>query len=509
MTAKRPKVVAAIVVGSDFLRMSIAQLSPEGHLDILEDIFLSNNIGRDTYTRRRISPRTIKETCEGLKGFAKLMKDYDVRVYKALATSGLHEADNRDYIIEQIRLVTKIEVEIVNNVQERFFMYKALRNYLAHAINIDLKDSMIVNITPGGVEVSFYSAQGLKFTEYLKMGPLRLREMLLTLETKTISFPKLIEEYIESKIYLLKPKLKKLSINKFIGLGDDLQAILEIVRPDEPDFISIERMEQLYHQVREMNTNQMMEAFAIPAEKAKILLPVILIFHSFLKTTNASGIYAPNINIRQGILYELIEDRYNLPGTQPAEYDIISSVWYMAEKYGIDKKHASYVERMSLALFDKSWKYHKLGERERLYLQVASILHDVGNYVSLSEHGNHSSNIIRTQSIMGFSDKELELIANIAKYHTSQVPTYSDRSYYVLNHQEKIIVSKLSAILKITESMDVSHKQKISDFELVARDETLEFKLISNKDIVLEIWDILNNLEFFQEVMGVNLKLKG
>lgn len=503
------EVVAAINVGSDFLRMSIAQLNPEGTLNILEDTFLPNNIGKDTFAKQRISPRTIKETCEGLKGFSRLMKDYDVKTYRAIATSGLREADNSDYIIEQIRLVSRIEVEIINNVQERFYMYKALRNYLAEFDNIDLKDSMIVNITSGGVEVSIYSAQGLKFTEYLKMGPLRIREQLFTLEAKTISFPKLMEEYIESKIYLLKPKIRKMQINKFIGLGNDLQTIIEICHLDEPAFISKERIEELYHQVLEMNTSQMVEAFDIPLEKAKLLLPAILIFHSFLKTTKGQGIYAPMINIRQGILYGLIDNLYNIPKTLPPENDIISSVWYMAEKYGVDKKHASFVEKMSLSLFDKSWQYHKLGDQERLYLQVASILHDSGNYVSLSQHGSHSSNIIKTHSIMGFSDKELELIANIAKYHTTLIPSYSDRSYFILSHNEKVLVSKLSAILKIAESMDISHKQKIYDFEATTTDDTLLLKLFSNKDIVLEKWDIMNNVEFFQEVMGIKIKLKG
>ncbi|MDR3600605.1 MAG: HD domain-containing protein [Desulfosporosinus sp.] len=509
MKKMKNEVVAAIIVGSDFLRMSIAQLIPDGTLMILEETSLSNNIGKDTYAQGRISPKTIKETCGGLKGFAKLMKDYGVKIYRAVGTSGLREADNRDYIIEQIRLVAGIDVEIINNVQERFLIYKALRNHLNEFSNIDLTDLIIVNLTSGRVEVSMYASDGLKFTEHLKMGPLRLREILSTLETKTISFPKVMEEYIESKIYLLKPKLKEMPIKQFIGLGGELTTILEICNLKNQSYISRAILDQLYMDVREMNTDQMVDTFRISAAQAELLLPAILIFHSFLSRTKALGIYAPMITNRLGILYGLIDKLYDLPRKTNAENDIISSVWYMAEKYGVDKQHASYVEKMSLSLFDKTWKYHKLGYQEKLYLQVAAILHDSGNYVSLSEHGNHSSNIIRTQSIMGFSDKELELIANIAKYHTTRIPTYADRSYNVLSHHEKILVSKLSAILKIAESMDISHMQKIHDIEVLVTDDTLQLSLLSNKDILLEKWDIMNNVEFFQEVMGIKIKLKG
>jgi exopolyphosphatase/guanosine-5'-triphosphate,3'-diphosphate pyrophosphatase len=509
MKKTKNEVAAAVIVGSDFLRMNIAQLNTDGTLLILEDTSLPNNIGKDTFTTGRISPKTIKETCAGLKGFAKLMKDYGVKIYRAVATSGLREADNRDYIIEQIRLVAGLDVEIINNVQERFLIYKALRHYLNDVDNIDLTDSIIVILTSGSVEVSMYAADGLKFTEYLKMGPLRLREILATLEKKTISFPKVMEEYIESKIYLLKPKLAKIPIKKFIGLGGDLSTILEICSLQNQSYISRENLEELYMKVREMNTDQMADMFQISSAKAEILLPTVLIFHSFLSRTKAAGIYAPMITNRLGILYGLIDKLYEIPRKTYAENDIISSVWYMAEKYGVDKKHAAYVEKMSLLLFSKTWKYHRLGDQEKLYLQVAAILHDSGNYVSLSGHGGHSSNIIRTQSIMGFSDKELELISNIAKYHTTQIPTYSDRGYNILSHHEKILVSKLSAILKIAESMDISHMQKIHDFEVLVSDDTLQLNLLSNQDILLEKWDIMNNVEFFQEVMGIKIRLKG
>jgi exopolyphosphatase/guanosine-5'-triphosphate,3'-diphosphate pyrophosphatase len=101
------------------------------------------------------------------------------------------------------------------------------------------------------------------------------------------------------------------------------------------------------------------------------------------------------------------------------------------------------------------------------------------------------------------------LISNIAKYHTTQIPTYSDRGYNILSHHEKILVSKLSAILKIAESMDISHMQKIHDLEMHISDDTLQLNLLSNQDILLEKWDIISNLEFFQEVMGIKITLKG
>lgn len=488
--------------------MSIAELSLNGDVNMLEDLFQPNTIGRDTFAKGRISAETIKQTCEVLKGFGKLMKDYHIKIYRAIATSGIREADNSDYILEQIRLVSGINVEIINTVQERFYIYKALRNHLSNSNEINLKDSIIVNITSGGVEVSLYDI-GLKFTEYIKMGPLRLREILYDLEEKTISFPKIMEEFIDGKIFMLKSKIMSMNIKTFIGLGGELDTILKLCKIKNDFFIESDKIEKLYLELKSMNTEQMMNYYKISSHTAQLLLPAVLIFHSFMKMTMADSIYAPMITLRQGILFDLVEELFDSPGKRTSQNDIISSVWYIAEKYGVEKAHAAYVEKISSEIFDKTYKWHRLSDKDKLYLQVAAILHDTGNYVSHSEHGTHSYNIIRTQNIMGFSDRDLEVIANIARYHTSKIPAYSDTNYYSLDHREKIIVSKLSAILKIAESMDVTHLQKIDHIDTTVSNDILYMKLHSTLDITLEKWDIMNNVEFFQEVMGIEIKLKG
>lgn len=509
MKNREKAVVAAIYVGSNYLTMTICEIGTDSSFQVLENAVWPINIGRDTFANGRISPETINATCNILNGFVRLMKDYHVKSYKAIATSGLREAGNRDYIIEQIRLICGINVEIINILQERFYVYKALRSHVAEVSDIELKDAIVVNISSGGLEVSIYDNDGLKFTEYLKLGPLRLREILFELEGSTIFFPKVMEEYIESKLFVLKSKMKSLNIHKFIGLGGELNTIFTLINSDNKNFIQNSKLEKLYLRLREMSTEQIIEHYGLSADTAELILPSLLIFRGIMKVTNADGIYAPMITISQGVLYDIADDLFNIQGKKTSQNDIISSVWYIAEKYGVDKKHAAYVERMSEILFDKTWKWHRLGERERLFLRVAAILHDSGNYVSFSEHGVQSYNIIRTQNIMGFSDRDLEIIANIARYHTSKIPAYSDPNYFALTHNDKIIVSKLSAILKIAESMDSSHLQRIDKIETSVSNDILYIKLVSVKDISLERWDILESAKFFQEVMGIEIKLKG
>lgn len=514
---KEIQLAAAIDVGSNYLRMSIAEIYSDGQILMLENLVKPTNIGKDTFASGRIAVHTIHETCNILKGFAQLMKDYRVKYYKAVATSGIREAENSEYILEQIRIYTGINVEIINSAEERFYVYKALRNQPQSSELIGSQSSLIVNITSGGIEVSIYESGNLKFTEYIKLGSLRLREILSDLETMTIDFPGVMEEFIKSKIYLLESTIKNMKIKNFIGLGGELNTIYGICNGspfarEEKHFIEKEALNKLYTHIRRMSNEQIMDTYDVSRKEGEILLPSIILFHTFLKLTDAGGIYTPMISLRNGLLSDMVDEMFDTQIRKESLNDIISSVWYIAEKYAVDKKHAAFVEKIALSIFDQTWKLHRLGERERLYLQVASILHDSGNYVNFSEHDIHSYNIIRIRNIMGLSNRELTLIANIAMFHANEIPTHSHANYVALETHEKIIVSKLSAILKLAESLDISHNQKISRLEVSNFGENkLVFILYSSQDILLEEWDFRNHSQFFEEVMGMEpiLKHKG
>lgn len=510
---KSIQIVAAIDIGSNYIRMSIAEITDESKFYMLEDLIKASNIGKEIFSSGNLSIKTINETCNILKGFSQLMKDYRIRNYRAVSTTGLRECENNEYIIDYIRLKTGINVEIINTAQERFLSYKALRYHLPESSLLGSDSSLIINVTSGGIEVSLYKEGNLNFTEYIKLGSLRLREILADLEPKTMDFPGVMEEFIESKIYLLKSTIENLGVKNFIGLGGELSTIWKLCnnnsnKKDNVLFIKKDDLYKLYGKMHNMNNDQIMHEYGVSRKEAEILLPSVILFQCFLKLTKAKGIHAPITSLRHGILYDMLDEFFHVPGKEKSYTDIISSVWYIAEKYKVDKNHASFVEKISLSIFDQTQRLHKFSDRERLYLRIAAILHDTGNYVHFSEHAVHTYNIIRIRNIMGLSDKELILIANIARYHSYDMPRYDHENYMILNDTDKIIVSKLAAILTLAESLDISHRQKITELKISVSSDKLYFNIQSNMDTILEEWDFMNNAPFFQKVMGITPEIK-
>jgi exopolyphosphatase/guanosine-5'-triphosphate,3'-diphosphate pyrophosphatase len=503
--------IAAIDVGSNYLRMTIAEVNKKGTIKVLENVIKSSENGKDTFTSGRISINTIHETCTALRGFVHLMNDYNVKYYKAVSTSGVREAENKQYVLEKIRLGVGLDVQSITSAEERFFMLKAIRNHFFKSNFKIFKSTLIINITSGGLETLIYEKDELKFAEYVKLGSLRLKENLSDLEKKTLDFSAVMEQYIESKIYSLKHIITKYKIQYFVGLGGELDSIIKIAQNTNSQndkniangFISKEKFLELYTQLKNISNDQIRFTYGLSQKKAELLLPSLSIFYCFLKITNSNGIYVPKISLHQGILYDLLDELLDMPNKKESFNDIISSVWCIGKKYGINKPHAAFVEKISLYIFDQTYKLHKLGYRERMYLQVASILHDSGNIVNVTTHHIHSYTIIKNQSILGFSDEEISLIANIARYHSDEVPMKSHSNYQILSDKSKMIVSTLTAILKLAESLDSSHLQKIKELKLTLVGENLFFNLDAEDDIILEEWNFTKNTDFFEEVVGV------
>lgn len=493
-----------IDVGTHALRLTIAQINEDGKIAIIEDLVKATDIGSDTFSTGRIGLDTMKETVVVLKGFAQTLKGYKVKNYRAISTSALREAENRDYILEHIRLKTGIEVEVINRAQERFYTYKALR-YQSPGIKLTNSEeaTLVVNVASGGVEISIYEKGSLRLTEYLNVGALRIHETLSELRHKTADFDELIEEYFNSKIAPLRPMLNNPNLKYLIGLGSELNEVFSCIRSGHDHFVDKEAVTVLYEKVRGISDAQLSEMYHLTARQVETFLPSVIILNAFIKLTQTKRVYVPMVTLRDGLLYDIADEVYAPTRRQEYSKDIVSSVWYIAKKFGVDRPHSAQVAKLSLSIFDQTLSLHRLGERERIYLQIAAILHAIGNYVSFSEHTMMSYHLIKKQNIMGLSNEELNLIANIVRYHESEVPNQYHLDYQGLSHENKITVAKLSAILKLGDSLDVSRQKKVDGIDIKRENDVLSFKLKTKQNLVLESWSFARGAGFFEEIMGV------
>jgi len=514
MSKKAHQVVAAIDIGSSFLRLMIAEVNSHGEIKLLEDANKPTDLGRDTFANGTINGATIHETCADLQKFSTLLKDYGCKTYRAVATSGMREAENREYVLDQILQRTGINIELINNSQERFYIYKGLRLYIPEHQRKQDEGILIVNIGSGGLEISVINSGHLQYTEYLKVGSLRLREVLDDLERTTLDFPSIMEEFLLSKTYLLEPKIEKLRLSHVIALGGMTGTIVRLCtggKGQDRFYAPRAAVGKLYQQVRTMTTEQIIKAYNLMHNEADILLPCMIIYRRFLNITQAEGMYTPQVSLRHGIITDIADEIYHTRRGQDFQQDMISSAWHISRTYQVDAAHSERVAQLALTIFDQTSRIHHMAVRDRLLLYIAAILHDVGKFVNYNLHDTHSYNIIRAQEIIGFSNSDIKVVANVARYHSEDIPLLGHANFRILDKQDRIKVSKLAAILRLADALDLSHRGKVDNLELEIGEREVGFKVEASGEILLEEWTFNQRATLFEEVMGYQpvLKRKG
>jgi exopolyphosphatase/guanosine-5'-triphosphate,3'-diphosphate pyrophosphatase len=152
-------------------------------------------------------------------------------------------------------------------------------------------------------------------------------------------------------------------------------------------------------------------------------------------------------------------------------------------------------------------KVHGLGKREKLLLQVATILHDCGKYVSLTDSAIAGYNIILSSEILGLTHREREIVAQVVRCNKMQLEPY-DEVADRLEREDYLIVAKLTAILRVANALDQSHKQKFQNIRIAVRDRHLVITLEAFEDIALEQELFEQKTSYFENVYSLKPILK-
>ena len=499
---------SAIDVGSNSIRMKIAEVAKDCKIKVLESARYPVDLGRDTFSIGKISFSTLIKTSEILQGFKKLMGDYRVKEYRAVATNALREAQNRDYVLDQIKLKTGLDIEIINNSLERFYTAKALRDKLSNYTKLRREGVLILDIGSGSTSISVYSNNMLIYSYNLKLGSLRLSEILAAIEERNLDYPVILQDFIRSDVDRLQTfEPETIRANNMIAIGGNNDLVGRICSHNiSPELNIIERatFEKVYREILTTPAKSFQKKHKVPPERVKTILPSMIILRTFLEKTRAQEIINPVVSLRDGVISDSIDRSFHHQQDEDFYEDIIVSARFIASRYKYDQAHAEDVEKNSLILFDKLRKLHGLKERHRFYLKVAAILHDTGKYLSLNEHYVHSYHLIKAADLLGVSEEELEIIANIARYHSIVVPDKTAHpSFEQLSGKNKVVVAKLVAIIRLADSLDRSHQQKIEVTQVSLNGAQLEISGSSRGNTLLEEWTFQFKAEFFKEVFGI------
>ena len=496
------KTFAAINVGSNEISMKICEITPRKGARELDTVKTIIELGSDTYNKGYIEENNLNKLCDTLIKFRRKMKEYDVSDYRAYASSAVREAENASMIIERIKMCTDFDVQILSNSEQRFMNYKA---FVATGMDVDVathKNNALLDIGAGSLQISIFDRRNLVQTQNLPIGAVRIRDYLTRFGSDTVDLETLMEEYASNAIIEFRNLfLNDKDIKSIIAIGDGINN-LKKVGPELSiaNSISREQFRILYKRVVDIKPEDLAERYGIPYERATLMLPMAIIYQSFLDNSRAEEILTPNVIFCDGIIADYMDKQGTFLMDKNFDQDILASVNTIAKKYKVNRAHVQNVSDNALAIFDSIRKLHGLGKRERLQLQIAAILHNCGKFVNMKDVSLISYHIVMATEILGLSHKEREEIANAVYYNGFYLPSEL-RASGRIGSADYMKVAKLTAILRLADVLDKSYKQKITNLRISLHDNTLVVYTDTLEDITLEAGMIKTNNILFERSM--------
>ena len=163
---------------------------------------------------------------------------------------------------------------------------------------------------------------------------------------------------------------------------------------------------------------------------------------------------------------------------------------------------------MAVRLFDQFQGEHGLGSRERLLLEVAALLHDVGIFINLRGHHKHAQYILSVADLFGLTREDMAVIGNVARYHRRAVPQRSHLPYAALDPDTRVVVNKLAALLRVANALDADHLQKVRDVRAVEEDGNWALEVEGGTDLTMERLAVSSRSDLFTEVFGRRLTFR-
>ena len=510
---------AAITVGSFELELGIYELSARNGLRRVDEVRHVIGLGKDTYSTGKISYELVEELCRVLEDFVKIMNTYKVTDYRAYGTSAMREAKNKQIILDQIRVRTGLNIRVISNSEQRLISYKGIASKAAEFNRIIQEGAAILDMGYGSAQISLFDKDALVTTQNLPLGALRIRSLLERIPATAQLHRQQIEEIVDNELFTFrKMYLKDRQITNLIGIGDNILYLLrQIGQRVSGDCLEASVLMKFYDLFTGMTLDQIEERFGVTAEYASLLLPAVVVYKRVMEITGAKLFWLPGIRLCDGIAAEYGQEKKLLKLGHNFENDILAASRNMAKRYKCHASHNQILDTFSVDIFDAMRRFHGMSPRDKLLLRIAVYLHACGKFISIRNSNECAYNIIMSTEIIGLSHLEREIIANVVRYNIRdfdynrvqlEAQVYKDASGGLTANEITIKIAKLTAILRLANSMDRTHKQKISGCKIAVRDGELVITTDYQGDISMEKRSFVQKADFFEEIFGIRPVLK-
>ncbi len=515
--------VASIDIGSNSIKLLVAELTPRGILLPLRREKSMVRLGHETLIKGHLSSEAIVKAIRTLSVFKTLAQSLNVEQIVVIATASVREADNESAFIREVESRTGLRIEVLSGLEEARLIGVAAARECATR-NPQNRSAPLLNIDIGGgsTELSLMRATEAKMLESIKIGAVRLTERFIASDppkSKELLAMRLeVEAALERPVREMKGK-KWSTVSGTSGTILSIGAALQsIAYPDNESIntggrmpsIAMTRSELITFNkhIASITTAERRKMPGISEQRAEIIVAGGMILEQTMRALKINRIRTCEWSLREGVLIDRFSETTAPKLRKSEETDShLAGAEALGERFGYEAAHGKQVAYLAQRLFDQIRSLHGLKPHDRTLLAAAALLHDIGYAISADSHHKHSLYLILNSELTGFTDAERQVIANIARYHRRAFPKPQHVFFNSLTLEDQGKVWMLGGILRLADAMDRSHESRVKNFKTVLRGDKVRLDLHSARRCDHERWAIETKKDMFEEAFGVTLEL--
>lgn len=507
---------AAIDIGTNSIHLLVARCPVAGRMEILAQEKEVVRLGHGATDMTRLTPDAIDRGIAALARFRQVADIWDATI-SAVATSAVREAENHAEFTDRARDEAGIEVEVIAGVEEARLIHVGV----LHALPIFDRRRVVIDIGGGSTELVVGVRDEVVDARSLKLGAIRLTDRFFADDELSKSAVKECRRYVRSFVEPTAREFRDHGFDLTVGSSGTIETLAAMAiarRGDDPtrslnnQSFTVDELDEVIGELIGARTAR--ERAKLPGmdpKRADIIVAGALILEQVAAALGIDEVTISTFALREGVLLDTAQHRGD-EALHHLRHLRRSSTIHLADALDPDREHSDHLTALAVGLFDDTAEVHGLDDAFRELLEAAGLLHNVGLFISHSAHHKHSYYVIRnSEHLLGFNDHEIELIAQVARYHRKSAPKDKHPEWSALRAEDRRAVAVLAGLLRIAIGLDRSHALAVASAEAVVDPDAEQLRIevtpAPGADASLELYSADQRKDLLADALGLDVAL--
>ena len=511
--------LAAIDIGSNSIKLVVVDATASDSFAVLcreKDVV---RLAYQTLAKGYLGRSTIDRAIACLKNFKSIADGRGAETIVAVATASVREVRNTATFVKQVEQQTGIRVEVLSGIEEARLIGLAA----SRGCGVNGATSINVDIGGGSTEISVFRDGSPQSLFSVRLGAVELTQRYLASNPPKVKDLNNLRDHVRAAFERPARVLRGTRWYRATGTSGTILAIGRAIRsrkfrdietseleaqPVHAE-IPLSQLSALNAKLGKMTLAERRDVAGCSSQRAEIIVAGGQILEGAMKALGINLLRTCDWGLREGVIIDHLKElevESHLPRTDFADQRM-RGVDAVGRRFGYEIPHAYQVARLAEKIFDAISTTENLLPHHRTLMTAGALLHDVGYHIASDNHHKHSLYLIKNSELTGFSEPERAVIANIARYHRGPLPKNRHPDFALLNAADSELVCRLGGIVRLANSFDRSHENRVSDLVCELNGRSINIELVSEFDCENELFDAERKKDFFEQAFQRNVIL--